>query len=182
MNKNKLPCIIAILAALIAIVSFFLPYISATNEFRTYINSYADEKIYSSVDLTAGDMADMSLFTYARIYFVGGEEILRSKDNGIIYGVLMSSVAGFALLIILAALWNRPVLVMILDSLMAGAFYLINWDFLDRGIMPDARRVWGISHELYHPIAVVIAVCAIWMLAVRRKGQNDQSTSSGTVE
>ena len=169
MSKHSIPRMIAVAAALAAVVAFFLPYISATDDFRTYINAHADEKLYSSVDVTMGDVADMSLFTYGRIYFLGGEEILRSKGIGIFYGILMFSVAGFALITALAALKQKPVMTLIFDLLMAGAFYLINWDFLDRRIMPDSRRVWGISHGLYYPIAAVIAICAIWMLVIKRK-------------
>jgi len=171
MNKINIPRMIAIIAAIIAIVAFFLPYISATDDFRTYINAHADEKVYSTVDLTIGDMADMSLFTYARVYFQAGEEVLCSKDSGIFYGVLMSSIAGFALLIALSALGKKPVLTLINDILMVGAFYLVNWDFLDRGIMPDSRRVWAISHSIYYPLAAVIAVCAIWMFIEKRKAK-----------
>lgn len=178
MNKITIPRIIAIIAAVVAFVAFFLPYISATDDFRTYINAHADEKVYSSVDVTIGDMADMSLFTYARVYLQGGEEIFRSSGEGIFYGILMFSVAGFALLVILAALGKKPVLTLIFDLLMAGAFYLINWDFADRRIMPDSRRVWGISHGMYYPIAVVIAVCAIWMFIAKRKMKKEQLSTA----
>lgn len=116
-------------------------------------------------------MADMSLFTYGRVYFQGGEEVLRSKESGIFYGVLMFSVAGFALLVLLAACSKKPILTLILDLLMAGAFYLINWDFVDRGIMPDSRRVWAISYSLYYPLVVIIAICAIWMVIEKRRAK-----------
>lgn len=173
MSKTGIPRIIIILVALVALVAFFLPYISATEEYRSYINFNADTKPFDSVDITIGEMADMSLFTYARTYFQGGEEILRSKGSGIFYGVLMSSVALLAILIILATLGNKPILTLILDVLMAGAFYLINWDFIDRRIMPDSNRVWGISYHLYYPIAAIIAVCAIWMFIVKHKAKNE---------
>lgn len=171
MNRINIPRIIIIVSAVVALVAFFLPYISATDNFRAYINEHADEKVYSTVDLTIGDLADMSMFTYARVYFQGGEEILRSKESGIFYGVLMFSVAGFALLVLLTALGKKPILTLILDLLMAGAFYLINWDFIDRGIMPDSRRVWAISHSLYYPLAAIIVVCAIWMFIEKRKAK-----------
>ena len=104
MNKITLPRFFIIIAAICAGVAFFLPYISATDEYRAYINNRSDEKPFNTVDITIGEMADMSLFTYAKTYFQGGEELLRSKGNGIFYGILMSAVAGFAVLIILTAL------------------------------------------------------------------------------
>lgn len=173
MKKISLPRLIIIVAAICAIIAFFLPYISATDEYRSYINSRSDEKPFDTVNITVGEMADMSLFTYAKTYFQGGEELLRSKDSGIFYGILMSSVAGFAVLIILAALGEKPILTLILDILMAGSFYLINWDFVDRRIMPDSNRVWAISYYLYYPLAAIIAVCAIWMFVVKHKAKKE---------
>lgn len=169
MNKITIPRIIVILAAVCAIAAFFLPYISATDEYRTYLNSRASERPFDSVDITVGQMADMSLFMYAKTYFQGGEEFFRSQGDGIFYGVLLSSIACFGLLILLAALGKKPILILIFDILMAVAFYAVNWDFVDRRIMPDSNRIWGISHGLYYPIAVIIAIAAIWMFVAKRQ-------------
>ena len=171
MKPMTLPRVFAIAAAALALAAFFLPYISATDEFRAYLGIQADEKMFETADLTIGEMADMSLYTYGRVYYQAGEEIFHSKQSGIFYGVLLFSVAAFAALMILFALGKKPVFLLICDLLMAGCFYLINWDFLDRGIMPDSRRVWGISHSLYYPLAAVIAVCAVWMFFAKRKAK-----------
>lgn len=173
MNRANIAQIIIIVFTIVALLAFFLPYISATDDFRAYINKHADEKVYSTVDLTIGDMADMSLFTYGHVYFQGGEEVLHSKESGIFYGVLIFSVAGFALLVLLAAWGKKPILTLILDFLMASAFYLINWDFVDRGIMPDSRRAWAISYNLYYPLAAIIAICAIWMIIEKRRAKRE---------
>lgn len=55
-GKIRIPQIIAIIVALVAIVSFFLPFISATKEFSEYLDLRADEKLYNSSDLKVGDM------------------------------------------------------------------------------------------------------------------------------
>ena len=170
MNKKlSLLRLIAMIAALCAIVAFFLPYISATEDYRTYMASRADEKPFDGVDITVADMMDMSLFEYARVYYQGGETFFRSSGSGVFYGVLISAIAGFALLTLLAAWRKRPFLTLICDLLMGGSFYLVNWDFVDRRIMPDSDRFWGIAYHLYYPLAVVIAICAVWMLVVKRR-------------
>ena len=86
MNKIAPPRLIIIIAAICAVVLFFMPYISATEEYRSYLNSRADEKPFESVDITVGQMADMSLFTYAKTYFQGGEEFFRSPRQKIARG------------------------------------------------------------------------------------------------
>ena len=53
---------IAVVAALIAIVAFFLPYISATDDYRERMQYFADDKLIDGVDITVGEMMDLSLF------------------------------------------------------------------------------------------------------------------------
>jgi len=76
-------------------------------------------------------------------------------------------------LVLLAAWGKKPILTLILDFLMASAFYLINWDFVDRRIMPDSRRAWAISYNLYYPLAAIIAICAIWMIIEKRRAKRE---------
>ena len=167
--NNKLPRIIAMVVALIAIVGFFLPFISATQDYREYMADQADDKPFDGVDITVGEIMNMSLFKYARVYFQGGEAFFGSGGMGTVYGVLMCLIPGLALLVLLAAWRGKPVLTLILDLLMGGAFYIVNWDFVDRGIMPSGDRVWAIAHHLYYPLAAIIAACAVWMFIVRRR-------------
>lgn len=167
--NNKLPRLIAMTVALIAIVGFFLPFISATQDYREYMADQADDRPFDGVDITVGEIMDMSLFKYAMVYFQGGEAFFGSGGMGTFYGVLMCLIPGLALLVLLAAWRGKPVLTLILDLLMGGAFYIVNWDFVDRGIMPSGDRVWAIAHYLYYPLAAVLAVCAVWMFVVKRR-------------
>ena len=171
MKKNyiTLPRIIAVLVAFVAVAAFFLPYISATEEYSEYIAAHADEKIYSSVDVTVGELENMSLFTYAKVYMQGGEEIFRSAAGGYITGGLYAAVGVFALFTALAALGKKPILTFFMNAIMGAAFYLVNWDITDRNIMPDSNRVWGLSYHLYYPIVAIIAIIAIWMFVAKRK-------------
>ncbi|MBE5769203.1 MAG: hypothetical protein E7333_06420 [Clostridiales bacterium] len=171
MNKNcvTLPRILAFLMALVAVAAFFLPYISATEEYSEYIAAHADEKIYSSVDVTVGDLEEMSLFTYAKVYIQGGEEIFRSAAGGYFTGGIYAAVGVFALLTALAALGKKPILTFFMNAIMGIAFYMVNWDVIDRNIMPDSNRVWGLSYHLYYPIIAIIAIVAIWMFVAKRK-------------
>ena len=61
--------------------------------------------------------------------------------------------------------------------LMGVAFYLVNWDFAARGIMPDSNRVWAVAYYLYYPLAAIIAVCAVWMLVNKRRMKKAVSQS-----
>ena len=174
MKGTLAPRIIVIVVSLIAIVAFFLPFISATPDYAKYMDSISSEKIYSSTDLTVGDMKDMSLFKYAKVYAQAGQEIYRDQSTGIFYAVLIGAIGVAAIITLLCALGKKPVLLMIFSIVMGGAFYLVNWDFLDRRIMPDSNRVWGIAHSMYYPCAVILLICAIWILIAKRKAKEER--------
>ena len=183
MNKVRLPSIIALLAALVALAAFFLPYISATEEYAAYIDTIADQVVYEAAELKAGDLKNISIFAYAKTYIMAGEEIFRNKTSGYIEGGAFAAVGVFALLTALWALGRRPILTFINNALMGGAFYLISWDVMDRSIMPDSRRFWGISHQLYYPLVAIIGICAIWMFVAKHKAKKQaRAALTGSVD
>lgn len=171
MKKNLvlLPRIIAVILALVTVIAFFLPYISASEEYSQYIDVHADEKVHSSLDITVGDMKNMSIFTYAKVYILGGNEVFGAASIGYFIGGIYACVGVFALFTLLSALGKRPILTFFNNAVMGIAFYIVNWDIIDRRIMPDSNRVWGMSYYLYYPLVAIIAVAAIWMFVTKRK-------------
>lgn len=171
MKKNALmlPRIIALLVAFAAVAAFFLPYISATEEYREYIALHSDQKLFSSVDMTVGDLENMSLFAYAKVYIQGGEEIFQNAAAGYFTDGIYAAVGVFAVFTLLAVFCKKPILAFITNAIMGFTFYLVNWDIIDRNIMPDSNRVWGLSYHLFYPIVAIIAITAIWMFVVKRK-------------
>ena len=167
-KKLTMPRVLIIISAMITMCAFFLPYISQTGDARAYYLAHDTAKLFDNVEMTASDMADISIFEYAKVYFLAGEETLKSKDAGISYGCLFSSLAIFSLLIMLCAVGKMPILIMLWDALMAGAFWIINWDIAGRGIMPVSTAEWGTAYYIYYPVAAVIAICAIWMFVIKR--------------
>lgn len=177
-NGMLVPFIIALIASLIAIAAFFLPYISMTDEYAKYLESRANEKAFETVDLKVGDMKELSLFEYAKTYFQGGKEIMRNEDSGIFYGSFFTSPGVLSLLVLLGVIKKKPIMTFIFTALMAGIVYMLNWDFVDRGIMPSSNGIWGISYHLYYPCAAVIALCAIWIFVLKRKMKKEKKASA----
>ena len=167
--KFRFPRLVAILVSIVALAAFFLPYISSTPEYAEYLEARGTEKVYESSDLTVGDMKEMSLVEYAKVYLQAGKEMYRDAATGIFYGVLIGLLAVFTLLELLFALGKKPVPLILFSLLTGGLFYLIEWDFADRGIMPNSDRVWGIAHQLYYPCAALLLICGIWMLTAKKK-------------
>ena len=175
MEKTRIPQIFGIMSACIAIIGFFLPFISATPEYSKYFDTRANEKVYETTDITVGDMKDMSLFEYAKVYAQAGEEIYHDQTSGMIYVVIIGAIVVAAIIALFCTLGKKPILMMLCSIIMGGAFYIINWDFIDRRIMPNSHRVWGIAHSLYYPCTAILLICAIWLLIAKRKAKKESA-------
>ena len=177
MNQNEappksrilVPFIAALIASLLAVAAFFFPYISSTEEYGRYLELQGDEQAIASVGVTYRDMKNLSLFEYSKIYFYGAKEIRMDEAAGIFYGVLISVIGVLSFLVLLAVLRKKPILIFVLNAMLGGLCYSLNWDFTDRGIMPDSNRIWGISYYMLYVCVAVIALSAIWMFVEKRK-------------
>lgn len=178
MNKMTLPRVIAVISALACVILMFLPYISMTGEHWAEIRKGTYDEVLSDSGIKASDMADLSLFKYAKFFFdMSGDGNSSHTNAGYIFsGALMFAIGGFAVLTFLFALGKKAVPTLIFDILMAVAFYLVNKDISLRGVMPDSDKVWGIAHALYYPLAAIIAVSAIWLFIVKHRLKRDSRT------
>lgn len=161
--RTGFPRFIALIAALIAVVAFFLPYISATEELVASMDKHDELILSETMSLTLADLMDMSLFTYARTYILGGEALYQSSTVGYVQGGIFFAVGITAALSALWVIAKKPVLLFLNNALTAGLFYLVESFMTWSGIMPNPVRMWGIAHELYYPLTAVIAVCAVWI-------------------
>ena len=166
-NKTWLPRLIAFVLSILAIAAMFVPFIKATPEYREYLESIADQSHYETVDFTASDFIELTLYEYARVYWQGGEEILGSKVTGYVAAIIYAAPGFFGILALLSILGKKGKLLMLQSLFVGGSAYLVNRDVIDRGIMPDSHMVWGIAHYIYYPIAVLLLACGIWIFVVK---------------
>lgn len=172
-SRVVIPRVIALIVALAAIAGLFLPYVRATEEYSEYLNSISDQKALEPTDLTATDIIELSLFEYAKTYYQGAEEIFHDKAEGIFYAVMFVTPGIFGFFALLCALRRKGIPMMLQALLVGGSIWLINWDVVDRGIMPDYRLVWGITHSMYYPIAVVLFICGAWIFCAKHKAKKE---------
>ena len=168
--------IIVILAAIAVIAVFFLPYVSSTQEEKQFIEIQKNIKPLESVDMSLADFKDVSLFEFAKVYYGGGEELFGDATFGFVYTAIFCSVVFFAVLVLLSALINKPILAIIFSVLAGGMTYLINWDIRDRGGSPQDGMKWGIGYYLLYAIVVIMFICSIWMFVDKRKEKKRQKT------
>lgn len=173
-NRLMIPRLIAIIVSLVSVIGLFLPYIASTEEYREYLEAKGAEKIYDNVDLTAQDTKELSLFEYSKVYYQGRQEIFRDDAEGIFYAVIFAAPGLLGLLTLICALRKRAIPMGILSLTMGGMIRLINWDVIDRGIMPSTNRVWGITHSLYYPCAAILFFCSVWLFVIKRKMKKER--------
>lgn len=168
-NRILLPCIVAAITAMISIAGLFLPYIGSTPEYADYLNSVSNQKPFDTADITAATSVDLSLYEYAKTYWQGSDEIFGNKAVGVFYTIIFVSPGIFGFFALLCALRKKGIPLILQSLIIGGSSYLISWDVVDRGIMPNYGRVWGISHVLYYPVAGILLICGIWIFIVKRK-------------
>ena len=82
-GKKKI-IVVSFLAMLIGsimlIITLFVPFASATDDHREYLEKYANTVSIEELDITNEQLLDVSLFKFARIYSaLSGMEISRDK-------------------------------------------------------------------------------------------------------
>ena len=169
------PPVIAILVgAVLLLVSFFLPFASASAEYRQVLDS-SGQSGYEEFGMTPGDTKDISLFEFARMYLTASSsdqsalQVMRAEL--IICLVIMLLIAVFSLLVLLFAILRHPIPVIVFALLAIAMFMALRWDFKDRGILPDDNYSYGVANYMYFVSVIVLLAGSIWLIVSRRKAK-----------
>ena len=185
-QKTLLPCVIALVGAFVMILCVFLPYATATAERAEWIDKFPDTAVIDAMDLKAEDMRNISMAQYARIYFTMSEEYWHDSFVGIFYIVLVALIGGGALVAALFAWGRKPIGCIIFGALSCGVFRTLNWDFMDRGVIPSDSYDWGVAHTLFPVAAVILAAGAVLMFVkkviIKKKIKSEISAQSEVVK
>lgn len=148
--------IITIIAIVCMFACQFLPYASAKKEFANRLNKYKDEIFYEKLDLTCGDVVNVSMIEFTRIN-------MSERDDGILYVILVSCIGGFTLLAGWTSFRKKNIKTIVFAGLACAAFWLQSWDYKSRGVVPSDRYGWGIGYYLFIVAVIVVIVGSIYM-------------------
>lgn len=166
----KIPRLLVSVFAIILLGTFFLPYVAFTDDYSQSLEGADAELTLGSTTLKRSEIKNgISLYTYARIYLLGGDDIGMSKDMRMFYGIFISSAAALCVLLLLCGIGKKPVLCFILAAALTACFAVLNWDFVSRGIVPGYNTKWGIAHYLFYPLTAVCGISSIWLFITKRK-------------
>ena len=171
-GKKKI-IVVSFLAMLIGsimlIITLFVPFASATDDHREYLEKYANTVSIEELDITNEQLLDVSLFKFARIYSaLSGMEI--SRDISISCIAMISVFAFFALLTLLFSILRKA----IFDLLTFVVFRIIQLDFEDRGVISNSKYDGGIALYIGYIGVVIVMAGAVTLLVMKIKNKKQR--------
>lgn len=156
--------IVMVVAALVLLGAFFLPWGSANSAYREAATQMPGLMFYEPAGLTVADAADLSLLEYAQAYAALGGAWL-------IVTIVIYVTAGLSALALLLAALGKPIGSAVMGLLCVAASRVLVWDFTDRAVLPSGTHDWGIAQMLYLVAGVVLLAAAVWMVVARRRAR-----------
>ena len=187
-GKKKI-IVVSFLAMLIGsimlIITLFVPFASATDDHREYLEKYANTVSIEELDITNEQLLDVSLFKFARIYSaLSGMEISRDISISCIAMISVFLIMGlsseisvfafFALLTLLFSILRKAIPVIIFDLLTFVVFRIIQWDFEDRGVISNSKYDGGIALYIGYIGVVIVMAGAVTLLVMKIKNKKQR--------
>lgn len=171
-SKIKLSWLITVLGSLLLIIMILLPFATATKEHKEWLLAYPDQSYVNEISLTNKDAVNISLVEFARIYGVAVDQGIH-KDISITCIVVIAIFAGLSLITLLFAIFKKPFGIIIFNILSLCDFWLIHFDFKDRGVIPNSSYNWGLANYMTYVVGAFILAGAVWLLIEKSKMKNN---------
>ncbi|MBO5323171.1 MAG: zinc ribbon domain-containing protein [Oscillospiraceae bacterium] len=174
-KKFPIPNLVALIAALVLLLSIFLPYMAANKEYAEMLDEYGSEVAFPGSDITAKDLKEVSLVEFAGVAEAMAD--LAPSGSGLeVIPVLVYAIAILGFVAALFAYLKKPVLVIIPSVLAYGISVIFDTGIKESGALNMSVYDWGIAHTLI-PLAVLgCIVGAIWMIVDKKKAKKVQNT------
>ena len=173
-SATLVPHIVAVVAAVVLVAAFFLPYGSANEDYRESVAGHEDAQYVEGIDITVGDMLDISLLNYTRGNLELGD--YTNSETGTQAGIGYTLYAGIYIaaavlpaIALLFAIFKKAIPTAIFGLLTLGLTNTIHWDFADRAILPSSTHDWGIASTVYLVFSIVLIAAAIWLAVEKRR-------------
>ncbi len=171
-NLDSIPPILAIVAAILLCMSFFLPFTTAKED-SIVGNAFAQsQEIKEGSGVTVGELANPSLVTWARVYKAYCESLDGTVTNTLSdYSIMfwMIVIAGSAaVLSLLFALLRKASPTTLFALACLGLVSFICHYFEEYGpVSSGAASVWSFGRVVTLGSAAVLAAAGIWFFIVK---------------
>lgn len=169
-----------VVGAVLLVASFFLPYLSATPEYRSSLDALSSSASSLGVSVPSDQMADISLFSMMQL-FTGDQIPGLATGVAAIYIGFFGSQAVLAVITLILALCGRPIGTAIFGIMAGGLSGSMFTSLLAQGAADGQAYTWGIGSWMYLVGAAVVIVCSV-ALAIRKHSLKKaaQKDSTGT--
>ena len=154
-KPKTIAAVVMACASLLLLAAFFLPYVTATEEYAQALSSLPQQVPIDDSGLTPADIKDLSLMEFAKLTY---ELAQGSRYDWILpNAILYFFVGGCSAVVLLLAVFRRPILTTLTSCVAALAIFIVRWDFDERSAFPNSSYDWGIVQWLY-PIALALVI------------------------
>ena len=161
--KSLYPLIIAVVGALMLIITFFLPFASAKGDYREALLKSPDEVFLQEADMKSGDAVDISLLEFIKIDAAAGT----SQGATLVNMIVIIAYGVFAVLTLLFSILRKPIAIIIFDIISLVVMLILKFDFEDRGVVPSNLYDLGIAQIICFIGIAIAAVGAVIMLVTK---------------
>lgn len=159
-RANTIVAALTIVMAALLVAAFFLPYASATADYRAALGELSENPF----GLANEELADISLFEYVRIYLNAAPESFAA-----LYVPATVAPAVLGVLTLLFSALRKPVPVIVFFVLAIAMSMLLTWDFEDRGVIPSSSYDWGEARWVYLAAGIAAIAFAARAIALCRQ-------------
>ena len=156
-KKLTVPFVVALVGVLVVVIALFLPYMTAVGEMAEYIEKFPDRIEIESLDLTAGDMANISVISVSKL--ITG---IYGEDDGVIANAIVFVFGSFLAFTALFTILKKPIAIIIFDLLSFGTFAFLNFLMKEDFIGAD-KYAWGVGYYIMLMAIIVVFASAVWM-------------------
>ncbi len=170
-SGTLIPKVISVVAVIAMVAAFFLPFVSATGDYREWLLENPDAVQSEEISMTNADMADLSLLAYA-VSYSHGEGIGMDGFESTFYMVLCVLPLVLSVLALVLSLASKPVGTMVFSILTVAVVSALVWDFGSRRIVYDGGRMaFACAQYVYYAGAALSVVGSAWLISARRKAR-----------
>lgn len=180
-KELKKAMLLIVFGFLIMVLSALLPFATANEEYRAYLQKNADMWEIKEVGLTKGDSIDISIAEYIRMYsYAAGKGV--GEEIAITFLVLIGIVIFMGILCVEGAVHKHPKGVIVADIISSIVYAVMAMDFVGRGVIGESRYKFGFGVYVYGVAIIVILMGAILMIRAGKQVKNGGEIGEDDIE
>ena len=144
------------------LLSLFLPYTKATEEYEERLDYLEDWAAEDGIDTDT--MKSMSIAEWVWFYnYAAKEDESHYEGSDIMMNIVAALLIAFTLLILLLGFKKKPVGIMIFDILLLGVYSFENFVHTQLEVVPDCYT-WSLAYYLFFAAIAAVFVGAVWLI------------------